>query len=224
MAKIKAAGKLQPLPAPTLKAVFSRLAELYPSHPLDVTPDEPFRVLVATVLSSRTKDPVTNEAMARLWKRARTPAGVLRLDEAELAGLLKPVGFYQTKAKHLHKLSRLLIEEHHGEVPRTREELLELPGVGRKVANLVLNICFDIPAICVDTHVHRITNRLGWLATGEPEETEAVLTEVLPEKYWTLINRVLVNHGQQVCHPVSPKCSICTIAKFCARSGVVKSR
>jgi len=224
MAKINAGKKLKRIPPATLKAVFSRLEGLYPSHPLDVKQEEPFRVLVATILSSRTKDPTTNAAMSRLWKRAKTPSGILKIDVGELAELIKPVGFYQTKAKQLHKMSRMLIDDFSADVPRTRDELMSLPGVGRKVANLVLNICFDIPAICVDTHVHRICNRFGWLETKEPEETEKVLTQILPEKYWTPINRVLVNHGQQVCHPTSPKCTECTISKFCNRSGVVKSR
>jgi endonuclease III len=109
-------------------------------------------------------------------------------------------------------------------VPRTREELMALPGVGRKVANLVLNICFDEAAICVDTHVHRIANRLGWVATATPEETELKLMELVPKKYWALLNRVLVNHGQQICHPTSPKCSQCSVDATCARFNVVNYR
>jgi endonuclease III len=204
--------------------VLDALAPLYPSHPLAVTPDDPFRVLVATVLSARTKDPVTNAAMERLWQRVRTPHALLALDRTELAALLKPVGFYETKAKHLQELSQQLLEKHAGEVPRTREELLELPGVGRKVANLVLNICFDYPAICVDTHVHRIANRLGWVVTDTPEQTERALEALVPKSHWAMLNRVLVNHGQQICQPVSPHCSRCAIAARCPQVGVLRMR
>lgn len=200
--------------------VLDRLAEEYPSHPLNVSPRAPFRVLVATVLSSRTKDPTTNAAMERLWPRASTPAELLEVPEDELAALIKPVGFYQTKARHLHGLSRMLIEQHGGKVPRTREELMALPGVGRKVANLVLNICFDEPAICVDTHVHRISNRLGWVVTATPEETEYALEAIVTENRRAVLNRVLVNHGQQVCLPRSPHCGECVISRSCDRVGV----
>lgn len=204
--------------------VLDTLAPLYPGHPLAVTPADPFQVLVATVLSARTKDPTTNAAMERLWPRANTPEAILAMDREELAALLKPVGFFATKAKHLQELSQLLIEQHDGKVPRTREELLELPGVGRKVANLVLNICFDYPAICVDTHVHRIANRLGWVETDTPEQTERALEQLVPQSHWAMLNRVLVNHGQQVCQPSSPFCSRCTLGKGCPRIGVSRSR
>jgi endonuclease-3 len=205
-------------------AIIRKLGRLYPAHPLAVTPRDSFQVLVATMLSSRTKDPVTNAAMARLWPKARTPQAILKLPEATLAGLLKPVGFYQTKAAQLHGLCRMLLAEFAGAVPPTRDELMRLPGVGRKVANLVLNICFDVPAICVDTHVHRIANRLGWVATATPEQTEAALMHVVPQALWATVNRVLVNYGQQVCHPTSPHCSTCAIADACQRIGVERSR
>ena len=205
-------------------AVLKALDKLYPAHPLAVSPRQPFQVLVATVLSSRTKDPVTNAAMKRLWQHARSPRGILRIPTAELAQLLKPVGFYATKAKHLHQLSRQLLDVHSGRVPDTRAELMKLAGVGRKVANLVLNICFGKPAICVDTHVHRIANRLGWVETETVLETEQALEQLVPEKWHAPLNRVLVNHGQQVCTPQSPHCSGCPIANSCARRGVERSR
>lgn len=223
-AAAKAQPKAKAVSARSVGAVLTKLNELYPRHPLNVRPREPFQVLIATVLSSRTKDPTTNAAMERLWARAQTPAGILAVPADELAELIKPVGFYRTKALHLHKLCRQLIEHHGGRVPATREELTQLSGVGRKVANLVLNICFDTAAICVDTHVHRISNRLGWVATADPEATEYALMELVPERYWAQLNRVLVNHGQQVCQPVSPRCSACAIARHCARVGVGKSR
>ncbi len=205
-------------------AFFNKLARLYTTHPLDVTADEPFRVLVGTILSSRTKDPVTNAAIARLWAVARTPEDILAIPEQQLAELIKPVGFHNAKAHNLHGMCEMLINEFSGEIPRTQEELLQLPGVGRKVANLVLNICFDIPAICVDTHVHRICNRLGWICTDTPEQSEFALMEFIEEKHWATLNRVLVNHGQQVCNPVSPWCSRCQVSSQCPRIGVKKSR
>jgi endonuclease-3 len=222
---------------------------VYPTHPLHVDPARPFEVLVAGILSARTQDPTTNAAMERLRARVSksrggtvlpptpgsetgrstappllTPVFLLAIPEPELAALMRPVGFYQTKARHLHAMSRLLLEEFDGEVPRTREGLMRLPGVGRKVANLILNICFDYPAICVDTHVHRISNRLSWVQTASVEETEAALEQLVPKRDWSILNRVLVNHGQQVCVPVSPKCSQCVIYANCERVGVVKSR
>jgi len=213
-----------------IAAVFRILGKLYTTHPLHVTPNEQFDALVATVLSSRTKDPTTNAAMERLWARGGypgrgvTPEVLLSIPVDEIAALLNPVGFYKTKARQLHALSALLLDKFDGKVPASREELMELPGVGRKVANLILNICFAKAAICVDVHVHRIANRLGWIATGAPEQSEQALMELLPQKYWSATNLVLVNHGQQICVPVSPKCSICPVYKYCARVGVVKSR
>lgn len=213
-----------------IAAVFRILGALYTTHPLHVSPNEQFHALVAVVLSARTRDPVTNEAMARLWERAGadrhdvTPRDILAIPEKELADILNPVGFYKTKAKHLHELSRMLLERFGGRVPQTREELVELPGVGRKVANLILNICFLKSAICVDVHVQRIANRLGWIVSDDPLDTETQLMALLPEKYWTATNLVLVNHGQQVCQPVIPQCSRCAIYKYCARVNVVKNR
>ncbi len=206
-------------------ALMKKLSVMYPGHPLDVNNDpEPFKVVVATMLSSRTKDPTTNAAMGRLLARATTMQGVLEIPEAELAGLVKPVGFYKQKAKHLHGMCRMLLDDFGGVVPRTRDELLQLPGVGRKVANLVLNVCFNIPAICVDTHVHRICNRFGWIVTDTPEQTEHTLETFLADKHWATLNRVLVNHGQQICHPTSPKCSECNITTSCQRVGVTRNR
>jgi endonuclease-3 len=219
-------------------AVLEKLAPIYTTHPLHVDPAQPFQVLVATLLSARTKDPTTNAAMERLWARmgAQTtsptkrttvelgPLDLLAVPLDELAALLRPVGFYQTKARHLHAMAQMLLDEHEGNVPRTREELLRLPGVGRKVANLVLNISWDLPAICVDIHVHRICNRLGWVKTATPEETEQALEQIVPKRLWATLNRVLVNHGQQVCQPVSPWCSRCVLADRCPRIGVQRSR
>ena len=184
----------------------------------------PFRVLVSTVISARTKDEVTGAASERLFSRADDPADMARLKESEIARLIYPAGFYKTKAKAIRALSRKLLEDFEGKVPETIEELLELPGVGRKTANLVLTLGFGSPGICVDTHVHRIVNRIGAVRTKNPEETEYALRNVLPRKHWIEINDLLVMYGKQVCAPISPKCSICALPKLCSRVGVARSR
>jgi len=187
---------------------------------------DPFRVLIATVLSLRTKDTTTAGAAQRLFRRARTPEGMLQLSRREIERLIFPVGMYPTKAKWLRKISRILLQKHGGEVPRAQTDLLALPGVGRKVANLVLGLSFGTPAICVDTHVHRISNRLRLVATKTAEETERALEHVLPKRYWILWNELLVTWGQNVCAPVSPFCSRCVLRKqnLCPRVGVTVSR
>jgi endonuclease-3 len=185
---------------------------------------DPWAVLVSTILSLRTKDEVTLVTSARLLEQAKTPAELAALSEAAIAALAYPAGFYRTKAANLKKIAVILLEKYGGGVPADMDELLALPGVGRKTANLVLIEAFDLPGICVDVHVHRICNRAGWIKTGNPEETEMTLREVLPRKYWKGINALLVLYGQQVCRPVSPYCSRCVIAAHCGRNGVEKSR
>ena len=185
---------------------------------------EPYRVLVGCLLSLRTKDEVSFPATARLFARARTPAAMLRLREATIAALIYPVGFYRRKATQILRLSHLLLERHDGEVPDAIDALLELPGVGRKTANLVRTIAFGKPGICVDTHVHRICNRLGWVRTRDPDATEMALRASLPRRHWIPINEILVRHGQATCKPVSPLCSLCVVAGDCARRGVGRSR
>jgi endonuclease III len=185
---------------------------------------DPFRVLVACIISLRTKDAVTAEASARLFARAETPAGVARLGAARIARLIYPAGFYNSKARQIVEISRRLVRHHGGRVPADRNALLELTGVGRKTANLVLGLGFGVPAICVDTHVHRISNRLGLVATRNPEETERALELVLPRRVWIDINDLLVTFGQNVCHPTSPRCSTCPLAERCPRIGVSRSR
>lgn len=184
----------------------------------------PFRVLVSTVISARTKDEVTGAASERLFSRAKAPADMARLRESEIAKLIYPAGFYRTKAKAIRALSKRLVEEHGGRVPRSIEELVELPGVGRKTANLVVTLAFGGPGICVDTHVHRIVNRLGAVRTKNPRETEFALRGVLPREHWLEINDLLVMFGKSVCTPVSPRCSICPLAGLCAKAGVTRSR
>ncbi len=185
---------------------------------------DPFRVLVSTMISLRTKDAVTERASAALLRAAPTPAHLAALPAARIARLIYPAGFYRTKAGNLRTAAGILVREHGGAVPRDREQLLALPGVGRKTANLVLNLGFGVPAICVDTHVHRISNRMGWVRTKTPAETEQALMLILPKRYWIPINELLVRFGQTVCAPVSPWCSRCPVARWCARVGVDRSR
>ena len=181
-------------------------------------------MLVSTMISLRTKDEVTAAASARLLARASGPAALAALSEAVIARLIFPAGFYRTKARHLRAAARLLLQRHGGRVPQSMENLLALPGVGRKTANLVRNLGFGLPGICVDTHVHRISNRLGWVRTRTPLETERALQKVLPRRWWIPVNGLLVAFGQRTCTPLSPRCSVCPIRRHCARVGVTRSR
>jgi len=184
----------------------------------------PFRVLVSCLLSLRTKDETTLPAAQRLFAKADTPAKILRLSILELEKLIYPVGFYHTKARTLQHISRDLIERYHGQVPGDIDELLTLKGVGRKTANLVMIEGFHQPAICVDTHVHRISNRWGYIKTRNPLETEQALRKKLPKLYWMDYNALLVTWGQNVCRPVSPLCSRCVVREFCPRKNVRQCR
>jgi endonuclease-3 len=185
---------------------------------------DPFRLLVACVISLRTKDAVTADASARLFAIAATPQRVARLPEGRIAKLIFPAGFYNTKARQIRSIARRIATEHGGTVPADRDTLLTFQGVGRKTANLVLGLGFGITAICVDTHVHRISNRLGLVRTKTPEETERALAKVLPQRLWIEINDLMVTFGQQICHPTSPHCSTCPLAARCPRVGVTRSR
>lgn len=184
----------------------------------------PFHVLIATVLSLRTKDTLTAVVAPRLFAVADTPTALLALGEERIAELIYPVGFYRTKARSIMQICRILLEAYAGEVPADLDQLLALPGVGRKTANLVLGAGFGLPAICVDIHVHRICNRWGYVQTRDPDATEMVLRSQLPADYWLSINRLLVTLGQQICHPTSPRCSQCPVAPYCGRVGVQRSR
>lgn len=185
---------------------------------------DPFRVLISTILSLRTKDATTAAASERLYALADTPEGMLALSETAVARAIFPVGFYRTKAATIREVCRRLIDAYGGRVPDEIDELLKLKGVGRKTANLVVTLGYGKPGICVDTHVHRITNRWGYVETKNPEETERTLRAKLPGRYWIPINDWLVAFGQNVCHPVSPWCSKCRLARWCARRGVGRSR
>ena len=184
----------------------------------------PFRVLVSTVISARTKDEVTGPASERLFALAATPEKMARLSTAAIEKAIYPAGFYKTKARAIRNLCRVLVDEYGGAVPGEIDELVRLPGVGWKTANLVRTLGFGKPGICVDTHVHRVCNRLGAVSTGNPTETEFALREVLPRRNWIEINDLLVMYGQAVCNPVSPRCSGCVIRGDCGRVGVEKSR
>ncbi len=186
--------------------------------------NNPYKVLVSTVLSLRTKDDITHEASLRLFEKAPDIYALDKLTEEDIARLIYPVGFYKTKAKNLKKIAKIIIEQYNGKVPDSLDELLRLPNVGRKTANLVLAKGYNIPAICVDIHVHRISNRLGLVKTKSPEETEFALRDILPKKYWIEFNDLLVPFGQNLCKPVSPFCSKCPIYEFCERVGVERSR
>ena len=185
---------------------------------------DPFSILVSCLLSLRTRDETTGPASRRLFRLARTPAALVRLSPRTLERAIYPVGFYRTKARTLRALARILLERHAGRVPADLDALLALPGVGRKTANLVRTDAFGLPGICVDTHVHCITNRWGYVATRTPAATEMALRATLPAREWRGLNTLLVAFGQTICRPLSPHCSICPLDPMCPRRGVGPSR
>lgn len=176
---------------------------------------DPYLVLIGCILSLRTNDKTTYPATIRMLKLARTPYEMMNISEDELVEAIYPVGFYKNKAKQIIELSKIIVDKFNGQVPDEIEKLLQFNGVGRKTANLVLAKGFGKPAICVDVHVHRIFNRLGYLKTNTPEETEFTLREKLPIKYWLDINTLMVTHGQNICKPIKPNCTICPIKEYC---------
>ena len=185
---------------------------------------DPFRVLIACILSLRTQDTTTGRASDRLFAEAATPESMLKLTPRRIERLIYPVGFYRTKARVILGICRDLLERFGGRVPDTIDELLTLNGVGRKTANLVVTMGYGKLGICVDTHVHRISNRLGYVKTRDPEETEMALREKLPRRHWIGYNDLLVSFGQNVCTPLSPRCSICPVTTLCRKVGVTKTR
>jgi endonuclease III len=220
------AGRVGPFPVET---VLARLREAMrrldpPSVTAAARARDPFRVLIACVISLRTKDEVTAVASARLLARARTPRALLALDEAEIARLIYPAGFYRVKARQLRAICARLLAAFGGKVPDDIDRLLTLPGVGRKTANLVVAEGYRKPAICVDVHVHRIVNRWGFIRTKTPEQTEMRLRRRLPRAWWIPLNPLLVAFGRAICRPVSPHCSRCPVASSCRRVGVDRSR
>ena len=185
---------------------------------------DPFRVLVATILSLRTKDETTAVASEKLFAVADTPEAILQLGARRLEKLIFPVGFYRTKAKTLGDICKKLLEQFDGRVPADLDTLLEFRGVGRKTANLVVTLGYNLPGICVDIHVHRITNRWGYLCTKDPDRTEIELRKILPRRHWIEINDLLVTFGKTICRPLSPLCTQCPVSKRCRRVGVGRSR
>jgi endonuclease III len=188
------------------------------------TYQSPFRVLVSCILSLRTQDATTAKASHRLFALADSPEAMMKLTRKKIENAIFPVGFYRTKARIIRDLSQRLIREYSGRVPDEIDELLKFKGVGRKTANLVVTLGYNKPGICVDTHVHRISNRWGYIETTTPEKTEFALREKLPKRYWIEFNDLLVAFGQHLCRPISPVCSQCPVAMYCSRVGVTVSR
>ncbi len=213
-----------------ISRVLALIREEYPNYRMPLVTEmiqkkkDPFRVLMGTILSLRTKDETTGPATDRLFESADTPEGILELDTEVIEKLIYPVGFYKNKAKTLHSVCRDILEKFDGKVPDDLDDLLSMKGVGRKTANLVITMGYDKPGICVDTHVHRICNRFGYLVTKTPDDTEMELRKKLPEKHWIEINDLLVTWGQNICKPISPLCSKCVANGICERVGVTKSR
>ena len=178
------------------------------------TNKDAYKILISTMLSLRTKDAATRDASMRLFEKAGSPKEMLKLSEDEISKLIYPVGFYRVKAKNILEVSKIIIEDYNGKVPDEIDELLKLKGVGRKVANLVVTEAFDKDGICVDTHVHRISNRFGYVSTKKPEQTEFALREKLPKEYWRIYNDTLVIYGQNLCKPINPICDKCSVKIF----------
>jgi endonuclease-3 len=185
---------------------------------------DPYKILISCILSLRTQDKTTELATLRLFERASSPPEMAKLSARDIEKAIYPVGFYRVKARRIKEISRQLVENNNSRVPSTLDSLLKLKGVGRKTANLVLTLGYDKYGICVDTHVHRIVNRWGFVSTGTPEETELSLREKLPKRYWKRINGLLIAFGQHICKPISPKCSECDLFSYCDKVGVTYHR
>jgi len=185
---------------------------------------EPFKVLISTILSARAKDEVTEVISEKLFEKYPTAEKLARANKKDVIKIIHRIGFYNAKSKNIINAAKMLLEKFGGKVPRTMEQLIELPGVGRKVANCVLVYSFGTPALPIDTHCHRIPNRLGWIRTKTPEETEQKLMKILPRKHWLAFNDTFVTHGKTICVPISPFCSKCPVYNYCKRRGVSKHR
>lgn len=183
---------------------------------------DPYRILISCILSLRTKDSTTAEASRRLFKVASTPKKMLKLSPSKIEKLIYPVGFYRNKAITIRRISKDIIEKYKGKVPSSLDELLSLKGVGLKTANLVLGLGYNIPSICVDTHVHRIANRLGWINTNTPEESERELQKIIPKNWWIRLNTILVAFGQNICKPVFTRCNHCRVEEVCPKIALNK--
>jgi endonuclease-3 len=185
---------------------------------------DPYKVLIETVLSQRTKDENTEKAFKSLFSRYKNVFEISKLNPEDLYDLIKPAGMYKQKSERIINISRILIEKYNGKVPDELEELIKLPGVGRKTANIVLYVSFGKEALAVDTHVHRISNRLGWVKTKTPEETEVQLKKIIPSELWGPLNGSMVNFGQKICKPISPKCMECFLKEVCPSKRVYKNK
>jgi endonuclease III len=199
-----------------MESFLDLLESVYQDHPMaDVTEGDPFLVLIGCIISLRTKDEVTIPACQRLFPQARTPKEMLALPVEKLEALIYPAGFYRNKARTIHSCCEELLARYEGQVPDTVEALLTLKGVGRKTANLVVGLGHQLPAICVDIHVHRISNRCGYVTTKTPDDTEFALREKLPVPYWGKINKLMVLHGREICRPIGPLCRECPVESLC---------
>lgn len=207
----------------TVETVLAILDKTYPTLPMhEIHGHDPFQLLVAVILSQRARDSVTVPEAQKLFATHRTPQDFVKIPTLELEHKIRKIGFYKIKSQAIKKLSLILLEKHDGNVPGTEKELLELPHVGRKTANIILTTFFDTPQIAVDIHVHRITNRLGWVVTNKPKQTEQALTALIPRKWRPIVNRVFVAHGQSICLPRSPRCSTCPVERYCQKVGVAQ--
>ncbi|MDP8012208.1 MAG: endonuclease III domain-containing protein [Thermoplasmata archaeon] len=202
--------------------MIKRLIEKIKPHEIPFS--EPWKVLISTVLSQRTKDETTAMVSERLYKIYPDLESISKANLDHLENVLKPIGFYREKAKRIREIAKILINEYNGKVPEDKDLLMKLPGVGTKTANIVLSISFKKDYIAVDTHVHRISNRLGWVKTKTPEETEIELEKIIDKKYWKILNGILVEFGKNICKPVNPKCEICPLNDLCPSSKIVAKK
>ena len=220
-------GRFKPKDIPKIVAILRREYRKWKMPSVTHTAKrsrDPFKVLISTILSLRTKDETTSVASKRLFKMADNPRDMLALSPDEIENAIYPVGFYRNKTKIIREVCETLIEKYDSRVPDEIDELLKLKGVGRKTANLVVTLGYGKPGVCVDTHVHRISNRWGYIKTKTPFETEMALRERLPERYWVDYNSLLVAFGQTICRPISPKCNECPIETSCEKVGVIRNR
>ena len=215
---------MQPEDIHTVVRILKREIRRWPVPALGKYTETPFTVLISCILSLRTQDKTTLAASDRLFAIASTPPSMLKVPVRTIERAIYPVSFYRTKARTIHAICKQLLSQNNGNVPSDLDALLSLPGVGRKTANIVVTLGFQKPGIAVDTHVHRISNRLGYVRSSTPEKTELALRRKLPPKYWIVFNDLLVTYGQNLCKPISPHCSTCRIALYCRRIGVKKSR
>lgn len=204
-----------------IRQVLEILNATYPTIPMhEIHGHDPFQLLVAVILSQRARDSVTVPLASKLFAVAKTPQQFVDLPVETLSQIILPIGFYTAKSLAIKKLAKILVDEYGGTVPRTEAELLKLPSVGRKTANIILTTFFDTPQIAVDIHVHRITNRHGWVQTTKVEETEKELTKIIPKDLHSIVNRVFVAHGQTICIPRNPKCEVCPVEMYCTKVGL----